>query len=334
MHDQATQYSVIIPIYNAEKTLRRCVDSLLSQLGEASEIILVNDGSPDHSGEICEAYAKSDPRIHYISKPNGGVSSARNAGLDAASGKYVMFVDSDDYVSPDYFQCITDALQRYDWDLIRFSLCDADRIPRTESVPAEVEYRTRKDAFPKIIDDICSKALNSPCGKVYRREILEREQIQFPLGASVAEDRALNIRYSMHMTSYFVSSKAVYYVNTENDQSLSRKQHADLNAQFEITGEYVRQAILHAGIPEEEKEQYRRAYNFGICRAIYKDAKDLIRNQVGWTERQKALLSRCREINGRHMRYPNTKYCRLITLPVRLSQAWAIDLVAKRLVGK
>ena len=326
------QFSVIVPVYNAEKTIHRCVDSILQQNAMDMELLLVNDGSSDSSEEICLFYAAKDPRVRYISKENGGVSSARNVGLDAASGKYVMFVDSDDYVSPDYFQCITDVLQRYDWDLIRFSLCDANRALGAESVPSEAEYHTRKAAFPKIIDDICSKALNSPCGKVYRREILEREQIRFPLGASVAEDRALNIRYSMHMTSYFVSSKVVYYINTENEQSLSRKQHADLNAQFEITGEYVRQAISHSTISEEEKKQYRKAYNFGICRAIYRDAKVYRRNQLYWMRRQKLLWRKCNEINRMQLRYPKTAYCWIITLPVRLYQTWIIDLIARHLL--
>ncbi len=115
------KYSVIIPVYNAEKTLRRCVDSLLNQLREDTEIILVNDGSTDGSGALCEVYAASDFRIHYLSKSNGGVSSARNAGLDAAQGKFVIFVDSDDYVGPTLFVENETLQQEADWDLISFS---------------------------------------------------------------------------------------------------------------------------------------------------------------------------------------------------------------------
>ena len=95
------RFSVIIPVYNAEKTLRRCVDSVLSQLGDRDEVLLVNDGSKDGSGAICAEYAGRDVRVRLIDKENGGVSSARNAGLDAARGDYVLFVDSDDWVSGD-----------------------------------------------------------------------------------------------------------------------------------------------------------------------------------------------------------------------------------------
>lgn len=324
--------SVIIPVYNAASTLRRCVDSLLSQQYPDAEIILVNDGSTDESGAVCAAYAERFPQVRLIEKPNGGVSSARNAGLDAASGLYAAFVDSDDYVSPDFFRSIHEALKERSWDLIRFAIAPANLPPSEARQETQTAFPTRQELFPRIIDEICSKVINSPCAKIYRRDILEREGLRFPLGASVAEDRALNIRYSMSMQSYLISDRVVYYVNTENPESLSRKRHPDLPAQFKITGEYVRQAILRAELPEAEKEQYRRAYNFGVCREIYKDAKDLRREGISWFERQRPLWKKCREINRKGMRYPSTTYCRKITLPVRLYQTWLIDLVAGRLL--
>ncbi len=324
-------YSVIIPVYNAEKTLCRCVDSLLPQLRDQDELILINDGSRDGSGAICAEYAGRDARVHFIDQKNGGVSSARNAGLDAARGDYVLFMDSDDWVSGDLLSAASALLAESDWDWIRFSIC-----PEGKESPAQPPtlhaFRTRKELFPRIIDEICNKTINSPCAKIYRRDILEREGIRFPLGASVAEDRALNIRYSMFVNSYLTSDQIVYYVNTENEDSLSRKQHADLSAQFEITGEFVRQAIAGAVLPESEKKLYRRAYNFGVCRGIYKDAKDLRREGLSWAKRQRALWKACGEINRKHMRYPKTKYCRAITLPVRLRQTWMIDLIAGRLL--
>ena len=90
--------SVIVPVYNAEKTLRRCVDSILAQTFEDFELILINDGSKDQSGDICDEYAAKDPRVKTVHKTNGGVSSARNAGLCIAQGEYIAFIDSDDYI--------------------------------------------------------------------------------------------------------------------------------------------------------------------------------------------------------------------------------------------
>ena len=108
------KYSVIIPVYNAEKTLRRCLDSLLSQPYPDCELILVNDGSSDESGIICKEYAAKHRQVCVVDKENGGVSSARNAGLDRASGKYVVFVDSDDYVADNFFSLLDQTLKLTD----------------------------------------------------------------------------------------------------------------------------------------------------------------------------------------------------------------------------
>ena len=104
------RYSVIIPVYNAEATLSRCLDSLVSQQFFDYELLLINDGSADGSDAICREYAAAYPKIRYFTKENGGVSSARNLGLSQAHGEYVLFVDSDDYVAKDYFAVISETL--------------------------------------------------------------------------------------------------------------------------------------------------------------------------------------------------------------------------------
>lgn len=329
-----TSLSIVIPVYNAEKSLPRCLDSIVCQSLENVEILLINDGSTDGSAAICGRYASLWPQIVYVEQPNGGVSSARNAGLDAAKGTYVLFVDSDDYVPASLLSGIDRELQDGDWDLIRFSYCVDNGKTKREIRMSPASCRSREEALPRIIDDVCSKALNSPWAKVYRRAIIERERIRFPLGASIAEDRAFNIKYSMYVRQYRVSDQLGYFVNTENEQSLSRKPQKDLSAQFAVTGEYVLQAIRQAPVPDSEKEAYRRAVNFGVCRSVYKEAKDLHKDRMGWCKRQQALWKSCRAVNKKHMRYPATKYCRRIALPVRTYQTWLIDLAAKKLNGK
>ena len=98
--------SIVVPVYNAEKTLEKCLDSILCQTYHCLEIILVNDGSTDSSGNICDDYATKDNRIQVIHKQNGGVSSARNVGIDAASGDYIGFVDSDDWIDPRMYEVL------------------------------------------------------------------------------------------------------------------------------------------------------------------------------------------------------------------------------------
>lgn len=109
--------SVIVPIYKAELYLRKCVDSILAQTYQNLEIILVDDGSPDGCGAICDEYAKKDSRIRVVHQENGGVSAARNAGLEAASGEYIGFVDPDDWIAPDMYQCLYRGLEEYRADI-------------------------------------------------------------------------------------------------------------------------------------------------------------------------------------------------------------------------
>ncbi len=110
--------SIVIPVYNVETYIRRCVDSVISQSYDNLEIFLVDDGSIDHSGEICDEYAKKDKRIRVIHKKNGGLSDARNAGLNASTADYIAFVDSDDFVHCDYIKILYNAMRNYDLDIV------------------------------------------------------------------------------------------------------------------------------------------------------------------------------------------------------------------------
>ena len=113
--------SVIVPVYKVEKFLDRCINSIIQQTFTNLEIILVDDGSPDRSGEICDEWKMKDKRIRVIHKENGGLSDARNKGLDVATGDYVAFIDSDDWIDPDMFQLLYDATQKYQADIAECS---------------------------------------------------------------------------------------------------------------------------------------------------------------------------------------------------------------------
>ncbi len=326
------KYSVIIPVYNAEKTLRRCLDSLLAEEYPDAEIILVNDGSKDLSGEICREYAAKFPCIRYLEKENGGVSTARNAGLDAACGEYILFVDSDDYVAQDFFTVVDRVCTQMQGDLIQFShqVDDGKQIFGAPCSPLRVSGREK--LMPRLSDAICKKMINAPWAKLYKRELIEKQHLRFPIGASVAEDRVFNIIYSFYIQSYVVTDRFVYVVSTENENSLTRGRHKDLKQQFEIVDTLFYHSLASAPISEQEKENYQRAFNFGTCRSVYHDAKLMRQDQVNWLERQKRLASICDGINRRHLKYPNTRYCNLITLPVRLRLTPAIDLIAWKLI--
>ena len=111
--NQNPRISVIVPVYNVEQYLPRCVESILAQTYENLEILLVDDGTKDNSGAICDAYARQDARVKAIHKKNGGLSSARNAGIDASTGEYLSFVDSDDWIEPDMYEKMMALMEKY-----------------------------------------------------------------------------------------------------------------------------------------------------------------------------------------------------------------------------
>lgn len=328
------KYSVIIPVYQAEKTLNRCLDSLLAENYSDCEIILVNDGSKDRSGEICAGYAEAYPCVRCLSKENGGVSSARNAGLDAARGEYIVFVDSDDSVMPGFFAALDTEREKYKADWFFFSCCFDNGNEVLYSRNNGFFSADREETLTAVLNAICRKTINGPYAKLFRRDIIEEFRIRFPTGVSVGEDRAFNICYSFHTGNLLISEKNVYCVNTENEQSLSRKRHADLDEQFAVADRYLDEALLGAPISEMEKERYRRALNFGSCRGVYHEAKLMHEDRLRWPERQKRLGKLCDDINRRHLKYPDTRYCTLISLPIRLRLTPIIDAVAWRLINQ
>ncbi len=180
--------SVIVPIYKVEKYLPRCVDSIIAQKYSNLEILLVDDGSPDKSGEIAEQYAEKDPRIHVIHKKNGGLSDARNAGIDVALGEYLVFIDSDDFIHPEMISRMIDAVQQTSSDIavcaVRSVKEDApmpeergdDEITVIEGIDKRTEYIFEKHitefnvAWNKLYPARFFKEIRYPFGKIHEDE--------------------------------------------------------------------------------------------------------------------------------------------------------------------
>lgn len=325
------RYSIIIPIYNAESTLDRCVNSLLSQNYKDAEIILINDGSFDASGEMCEKYACMSEQIKYISQKNCGVSLARNNGLSVASGEYILFVDSDDYVADDFFVQL-DRLTKHDvFDLIVFSHVDCKNDSNNEVRYTPYTADTYERALNKISDLICKKQISNPWGKIYRNKIINKYRIEFPKEISIAEDRAFNIKYALHIKSLKVSGSLLYYVSLDNESSLSRKKKDNLKTQLDLANKDIIKAIDRCELSDSDKKIFLDSLNFGECRAAYTLAKTYWQENESLVERHKKIKQFCRSINVKNLTYPKTKYCMFLTLPVRLELVWVIDLIAWKL---
>ena len=214
--------SVIVPVYNVEYVIENCIESILSQTFTDFELVLVDDGSPDNSGRICDEYAKKDDRVIVIHKENGGVSSARNVGIDRAKGKYICFVDSDDYVSKDYLKTLIDVKKNNKADNIwcYFKTVDkySERIDCKEVSPeTNLEKYTVKD-----IMTLHEKWLDAgPVCKLYISDIIKENNLKFDDSLSLGEDLIFNFVYLDYTNkNIIVINKELYFYLQNNENSL------------------------------------------------------------------------------------------------------------------
>lgn len=208
------KFSVIIPVYNAEKYIDECVQSLLNQKYKDFELILVNDCSTDNSLELCKHYEKQDNRVMVLSQEkNQGVSAARNHGLEHASGKYILFVDSDDFVAENYFETLDLLTANSSRELIVFGNYDyviSDKNKPTVSLSSMNcnITSTEEDAWNKLF---LNSFFASPCNKIFLREILVQYGIRFDTECVCYEDYIFNVEYCKHIEHFIVSDKPLYY---------------------------------------------------------------------------------------------------------------------------
>ncbi len=202
--------SVIVPVYKVENCLRKCVDSILAQTYTNLEIILVDDGSPDKSGQICEEYKKKDKRIKVIHKENGGLSSARNVGLDLARGEYYAFVDSDDYIEKETYELLYNAIKEYETDIacqgiIRENEQTGDKqIIRT---PEEEKVYNCTEALYQIL--LSNEIGISVWSKLYKKEVFDN--VRFPEGKT-NEDAAILLQTLKGRTLVHIAKPTYHYM--------------------------------------------------------------------------------------------------------------------------
>ena len=207
--------SIIVPIYNAERYLYRCFDSILHQKFVDFELLLINDGSKDNSSAICYEYAKCDNRIHVFHKENGGVSSARNWGLDKAIGEYIMFVDSDDYMLPGMLEVMLSTLESKKADLV---VCGTTETGGGYWRPiADVDYSINqlKENFVSLLH---TELLSPPWNKIYKKEIIGSNR--FCEDISFGEDLLFNIQYLEKCENISFIKESPFYHEKENENSL------------------------------------------------------------------------------------------------------------------
>lgn len=325
--DETPRYSVIIPVYNAGETLEQCVQSLLGQHYIDAEIILVNDGSTDNSGQLSEKYAACSQQVVYIEKVNGGVSSARNAGLEIASGKYIVFVDSDDTVENDYFKRLDaiDSDGKYDFAWFSFKTIAVNKESLCYLEPHIAENKSECAAmFSKAL---YSKTINSPWNKRYKNSIIQENAIRFPENLSIGEDTVFNLQYAMQCDNCKISEDVLYAVNVQNQQSLSRKVRNDFSTQFQILDDEIIKTVQGAKLTEQDRKYYIEAINFVKLRSVYSEAKRMHLADKDRRFRRNVIRNMCKENNRDKLPLPGGMFSKLLQIPVRLELVTVIDLM-------
>ena len=253
--------SIIVPIFKVEKGIHRCIKSILNQSYTDWELLLIDDGSPDNSGVICDEYAVNDTRIKVFHKNNGGVSSARNLGLENANGEWVVFIDGDDNITKDHLKLIAENPEH---DLVVFGMATDRYTPEgklhyTSSVLIPEKYVQQ---FCKLKEDysLINKSLNmeSSCCKGFRRDIIEKNSIRFNNEMICFEDFDFVLRYMKCCNGTFCSLPyiAYHYIQELSYNPISRRDNRDLSHSIFILLNHLTDWISPEDLNDIDKETY------------------------------------------------------------------------------
>lgn len=212
--------SIVVPIYKVEKYLKRCVDSILAQTYKNLEIILVDDGSPDNCGAICDEYQKQDNRIQVIHKENGGLSDARNKGIDIAKGKYIAFVDSDDFIHPKFIETLYNLCIENNCEIaqVDFKRVYNDHIAVVPEEKVVQVYTTQEFLYHLYSKDYVKMIV--AWNKLYKKELFE--QIRYPFG-KLHEDEATTYRLVYEAKKIAISNQPLYNYFFEESSITNKK---------------------------------------------------------------------------------------------------------------
>ncbi len=220
------ELSIIIPVYNVEPYIRKCLDSILCQSYQNYELLLVDDGSHDNSLAICREYEGKDHRIKVLHQPNRGPSAARNLGIALAQGRYLAFVDSDDYIMPDMFAELIRLMEEKHCDLVISPMTveylyfkNKRFLPLMSSFEGEI--RISPEDSHKIFSLFETSMINSPCARLYKTEIIKANHILMPDGIHYSEDLIFNVDYLRYCKSIYILNQSFYFYTKKKFGSLT-----------------------------------------------------------------------------------------------------------------
>lgn len=238
-------FSMILPVYNVEKYLKRCLTSILNQNFTEYEIILVDDGSTDLSGKICDEYSNQYPFIQTIHKENGGLSSARNEGLKRASGKYIFMIDSDDWIEDNALEKLYDYTKNQDIDIVKF---DYIRQPENKKKTSILEEGLRRNEELKTIIPLVLKETGkvnfSAWGHIYRNSFLKQNDLRFVSERIIgSEDYLFNLQAYCQAKSLLVIPEFLYNYDMR-EGSLTKRYRKNIFMQYNILHDKFKECLI------------------------------------------------------------------------------------------
>lgn len=263
--------SIIVPVYNAESSLSRCVDSILGQEYQDFELLLADDGSTDRSGSICDAYAASDSRVKVIHKSNTGVSDTRNTAISHACGTYLQFLDSDDWITPDATKLFVRAVENTQCDMViaDFYRVVGERVSHKGDID-DNSVLTREEFAGHMMKNPADFYYGVIWNKLYRRDIVEKYNLRMNTELSWCEDFLFNLEYILHAETFYALKAPIYYYVKTKGSLVSQSATIVNSVRMKLTVfEYYNRFYKHV-LDEKEYEKNR----FQVYRFLIGAAKD------------------------------------------------------------
>lgn len=277
--------SIVIPVYNSENYFAKCINSVLAQNYKNLEIIIINDGSTDRSLKLCRYYAEQDSRIVLLDKENGGVSSARNAGMKQATGKYLMFLDSDDFLPPDAVEKLHQTITR-DCSDLAFGGYTEIGVKRNKVVShPDAHFSLDKDSVVTILQ---TEGINYICSKLYHLEHITANRLWYNGQIKVGEDEMFICEYLKTCASVSFLFDNVYFYNRLNETSATSNFKTDISFCFAETLKTYLGTLEYFGYSgKDDVVQSAIEKRFTYCLSYIYYFKDAMGNDL-WTELKKA----------------------------------------------
>lgn len=289
------EISVIIPVYNVEKELDKCIRSILIQTFHDFELILINDGSTDSSGAICDKYAKDDKRVIVIHKQNEGVSKARNIGINEAKGKYLMFIDSDDWIEEDTLGKLINTVHNTNHDLVMFSII-YDYYNEKENIEKSIIKGSKelisiklsdfKDKFKDLFEE-CN--FLSSCNKLFLSSIVKENNILYDEETLVYEDFNFNLKVFMKSKSICILPEVLYHYKIEiHNSGIAKRNKLDITKDINrVTGTLME--FLEYIQCDEETYKYMYEYMFVL---YYHCFNKILEKNNGTVKEKRRVISK------------------------------------------